>query len=242
MVSIQFIVLQMPVAYSNTLLPKGCMVVAICDICSQSDSTILWRVDGYDVLYCPRCDLIYTNVDERDIECMYEESYYKSVYPDYEVDRNIHAVDSNTILDTVEKYSKPGTLFEIGSAFGFFLECAAKKDWRAVGYETSRYASSIARDRYGLDVKKEDFLNADVEGAVDVVCLLDTIEHLINPSLYRKDIPGSRPAWGIDPYHGGYVEFDGQTVRKEMAHGQAAASHILLLPEIDNEFTACIWF
>lgn len=159
-----------------------------CDICSESKFEILWHINGYDIIRCPNCNLIYANVSESDIVHIYEMDYYKSVYPDYESDRNIHEINNVKLLQKIEQYFLPGTLIEIGSAFGFFLGVAGKRKWKASGYEMSEYASRIARSEYHQDVKNTDFLAYDSRYKVDVVCMFDTIEHLLRPSRYIEKI------------------------------------------------------
>jgi 2-polyprenyl-3-methyl-5-hydroxy-6-metoxy-1,4-benzoquinol methylase len=129
------------------------------------------------------CSLVYAKVTESDIAGIYETDYYKSVYPDYESDKNIHELNNRKLLQKIEEYFPPGAIIEIGSAFGFFLDTAKKRGWKTLGYETSEYASSIAREKYHQNVRNESFLTANIQESVDVVCMFDTIEHLIKPSL-----------------------------------------------------------
>jgi len=79
-------------------------------------------------------------------------------------------------------------MIEIGSAFGFFLDLARRRGWKAYGYETSEYASMIARTKYHQDVKTVDFLTDDTKTKANVICMFDTIEHLLKPSLYIEKI------------------------------------------------------
>ena len=161
-----------------------------CNNCLESSNEVLWHVNGYDIMRCPRCHLVYANVSENDISNAYEMDYYKSVYPDYESDRNIHLINDNRLLTKIEEHFKPGNMLEIGSAFGFFLESARKRGWEAFGYEISEYATHVARKKYCQDVRNENFLTVDIETRVDVICMLDTIEHLFSPSLYLEKISG----------------------------------------------------
>lgn len=155
-----------------------------CDICSERAVDIIWRVDCYNIVRCPRCGLVYADVDEENIMNAYEFDYYKLVYPDYESDKNIHERNSIKLLDEIEKTHGPGSLIEIGSAFGFFLSIAKRRGWKTYGYELSQYASSIARHKYGQNVSTENFLTAAIDRKVEVVCMFDTIEHLLRPSQY----------------------------------------------------------
>lgn len=159
-----------------------------CDVCSERAPERLWHVRGYDIVRCPQCGLVYADVTTEDIRNAYELDYYKQVYPDYETDRNIHERNSSKLLEEIEKTHAPGSLIEIGSAFGFFLHTAQQRGWKTCGYELSQYASSIAREKYSQNVRTEDFLTACVDTPVDVVCMFDTIEHLLRPSQYIEKV------------------------------------------------------
>ena len=174
------------------------MAMNSCDICSKSKSVVLWRVKAYDILRCANCGLIYANVVESDIIQAYEKDYYKTIYQDYESDKNIHDKNNTRLLENNEKYFSSGRMIEIGSAFGFFLEAAKNRNWKATGYEISAYASMIARDTYHQDIKTADFLKDVIPEKVDLIAMLDTIEHLLAPSRYIEKISQSlKPGGGL---------------------------------------------
>jgi len=91
-----------------------------------------------------------------------------------------------------------GKLLEIGCAAGFLLRAARDRGFDALGVEMSEWASGVARDQYGLDVrtgKLEDIGLAD--DTFDVVVLADVIEHLTDPRRTLREIgrvlkPGGR--------------------------------------------------
>ncbi len=155
-----------------------------CDTCSAQTYKELWEVKGYRIVKCTECGLVYAQVRPDEISDLYEMDYYKTVYPDYESDRNIHERNNIRVLEKIEAHFRPGRMIEVGSAFGFFLDAATKRGWKASGYEMSVYASGIARQKYHCDVRGEDFLTAEIQDSVDVVCMFDTIEHLLAPSSF----------------------------------------------------------
>ena len=159
-----------------------------CDICSCTDHEIKWHVNGYAILCCKQCGLISANVSAAQIANAYEADYYRLIYPDYESDRNIHDLNNAKLLDQIEKTHASGSLIEIGSAFGFFLDAATRRGWDTLGFESSRYASSVAREKYHQKITTEDFLTAKIGVPADVVCMFDTIEHLLRPSQYIEKI------------------------------------------------------
>jgi SAM-dependent methyltransferase len=169
-----------------------------CDTCDL-EGIFLCKLKDYNFYKCNKCSLIYADVNKIDLDNAYEAEYYRMVYPDYESDRNIHHLNSNMILSEVDKYFKVGRLLEIGSAFGFFLASAANRGWDTTGYEISKYASQIANNKYRNNVLNRDFLTDNTnENYYDVCCLLDTIEHLLNPSFFINKISKAlKPGGGL---------------------------------------------
>ncbi|MBI5100331.1 MAG: class I SAM-dependent methyltransferase [Nitrospirae bacterium] len=152
-----------------------------CNTCETEGGVLLWSVGGYRVYRCPVCDLIYADCSGADLTGLYEEDYYKKVYPDYETDREVHNRNHEAMLERIEHMTTRGRLLEIGSAFGFFIESARRRGWEATGYELSEYASSVARVKYGANVIHADFLDAKIAERYDCVCIFDTIEHVADP-------------------------------------------------------------
>jgi len=160
----------------------------ICDNCGKNNFVLIWNVNKISIQKCTNCGLVSANVNYKDLENLYEKDYYTNVYPDYESDRDTHNKTNSILLNEIEKFFSPGSMIEIGSAFGFFIESALKKGWKVTGFETSQYASSLARNRDHLNILNEDFLSANIDSKVDLICMFDTIEHLYKPSLYIEKI------------------------------------------------------
>ena len=86
-------------------------------------------------------------------------------------------------LARLERHTEKGALLDLGCWVGFLLAEARDRGWpEAVGVEPSRFASSYARERLGLDVRTQDLFDAGLpEGHFDAVALGDVIEHLPRP-------------------------------------------------------------
>jgi SAM-dependent methyltransferase len=159
-----------------------------CIICEYAPIKDLYRVPGvtnpgrlFQLRRCESCGHVSADVTANDLVGVYEADYYRTAYPDYERDALVHQRNFDDVLGRIERLTAPGRLIEIGSAFGFFLMVARARGWAAHGYDTSVYASDIARKKYGVDVRTEDFLHADIRENFDLAIMLDTVEHLIDP-------------------------------------------------------------
>lgn len=143
------------------------------------------------IVRCPNCGLVYADIHVTNDELaeIYNKNYFLGgEYTNYIKDRP--AIQRNFLerIKVLEKFSSGGNLFEIGSAYGFFLELAQKK-WKVRGIDISQEACAYAKNKMKLDVICGDFLSVNIEkGVYDVFCMWDTIEHLKSPHLYLKKI------------------------------------------------------
>jgi 2-polyprenyl-3-methyl-5-hydroxy-6-metoxy-1,4-benzoquinol methylase len=122
-------------------------------------------------------------------------SYSDAADPYYLEQEEERIVNAHRLLELVPK---GGRLLEIGCATGFLLRAARDRGFEAIGVEMSEWASGIARDEFGLDVRTGKLEDAGLEsGSFDVVVLADVIEHLTDPSRTVREIhrvlePGGR--------------------------------------------------
>jgi 2-polyprenyl-3-methyl-5-hydroxy-6-metoxy-1,4-benzoquinol methylase len=91
-----------------------------------------------------------------------------------------------------------GRLLEIGCACGFLLVAARERGFTVQGVEMSAWASTYARETYGLDVKTGCLETLNLPAAsVDAVVMADVVEHLTDPRttvqhIHRVLRPGGR--------------------------------------------------
>jgi 2-polyprenyl-3-methyl-5-hydroxy-6-metoxy-1,4-benzoquinol methylase len=154
-----------------------------CIICGTNASrSILYP----GILKCPSCGLVFADaqIDAGTLKKLYQQSYFfGDEYQNYVEDKLFLQKNLAARMRTLRKFSPGGTLFEIGCAYGFFLELA-QTTWTAEGCDISSQACSYARD-HGMNAISGEFMALDVrENHYDVVALWDTIEHLARPDLY----------------------------------------------------------
>lgn len=138
------------------------------------------------ILQCPSCELVFADahLSGTELEQLYQREYFfGDEYLNYKEDKPYLQKNFQARLKTLRRFSSGGNLFEIGCAYGYFLELAAKT-WQAEGCDISAGACQDARSR-GLNATAGDFLSLPLKQAqYDVVALWDTIEHLARPDLY----------------------------------------------------------
>jgi SAM-dependent methyltransferase len=142
------------------------------------------------LLVCADCGFVTADasLSHAELERLYDESYFRGdEYRDYVSERDLFARQFQLRLKTLLRYvpeTRRNRLFEIGAAYGFFLDLARGYFREVSGIDISREAAAYASNVVGVPVQAGDLLACRVDGKLDVVCMWDTIEHLANPHLY----------------------------------------------------------
>jgi SAM-dependent methyltransferase len=130
------------------------------------------------------------DLSPEELEGLYGGDYFHGAeYHDYVGERALHERHFRTRLKRLLRYvPHPQTkrLFEIGCAYGFFLDVARGCFANVAGIDISRDAAAHAAGTLGLTVFAGDYLECDITDPADVICLWDTIEHLAQPHLYLE--------------------------------------------------------
>ena len=157
-------------------------------MCGQAAPRLLYEVDGFPIVRCRNCGLVYVGAPPRPQELLelYGEAYYEDEqargYGGYGAAETRKRHHSRGLLDQLESFRPPGDLLEVGCAYGYFLDEARRRGWRVRGVEPAAHARQIARERLGLDVFSEPFTTLPVRPeSLDALVLWDVIEHLPDP-------------------------------------------------------------
>ena len=129
-----------------------------CNSCKSPDNEKLFEKDGYSIVKCSCCSLIYVgeNITDAELKELYGEKYYKSdddrLFSDYMAEEPARLASAKSRIAKLRKFSpSAGKLLDVGCAAGFFLE-ASKKYYDVYGVEFSEYSSAFARNKFGLNV------------------------------------------------------------------------------------------
>lgn len=181
-----------PIAQTTDASP----LAPICILCGTDAS----RHSLYPgILKCPTCGFVFADAHLSDDELrkLYQQKYFfGNEYLNYLEDKPYLQKNFRARIQTLRKFSPPGRLFEIGSAYGFFLELS-RQYWDSEGCDISEPACAYARQS-GMKARWGDFLALDVKrNFFDVVALWDTIEHLARPDLYIEKAAKMLKSGGI---------------------------------------------
>jgi 2-polyprenyl-3-methyl-5-hydroxy-6-metoxy-1,4-benzoquinol methylase len=155
-----------------------------CPLCGEARRAHLFAKDGYPIVRCSRCGLVFVDaeISTAELESRYGEQYYTGgVFHDYIGERAERIASARVHCDLLAQLEPRGRLLDVGCAAGFFLEAAATR-WEVTGVEFSPYAADFARRTLGHRVLTGDIAGVDLDGApFDVVTLWNTIEHMSDP-------------------------------------------------------------
>lgn len=159
-----------------------------CPACgAETNHLRLWSKNGCQILKCGDCGLGSAVAHGFDPSSYYTEAYFDGTltdgYADYVGSEPVIRNEFRRIVSNLRRRIPAGKLFEIGAAYGFFLR-EAKPYYEVHGIEIAEKAAAFAR-LGGLDVQsgpvtKDAF---EIIGPVDVIVMLDVIEHLEKPDL-----------------------------------------------------------
>jgi SAM-dependent methyltransferase len=220
---------------------------------SRAGDAIAWNghrgspvahANGMDVIDCAACGFRHAVPlpDPAELAREYAEAYYRDAKPTYlthaREDQDWARLAQDDRLDAMERaLGSKGTLIEIGTGPGFFLETAVARGWTAIGVEPSVQAAGFAQSR-GLCVHNRTFADAVSHGLprADAIAATNVLEHIPDPiatlemarDLLRpggvlcltvpndfsplqcaaRDAKGHAPWWVAPPHHLNYFDFD----------------------------------
>jgi SAM-dependent methyltransferase len=162
-------------------------VLRYCLACaSETHQLALWTINGCQILRCGECGLGSATVSSFDPSSYYTKAYFDGSHPDGYADyiecEPVIREEFRGLVNSLRHAKPKGKLFEIGSAYGFFL-MEAEPYYDVHGVEIAEEAAGFARSR-GLDVQSSAVSRQafDQVGRLDVVVMLDVIEHLEDPA------------------------------------------------------------
>jgi len=171
---------------------------AVCALCGSDSPILLKRSAGWPVSKCPVCGLIY--LSERPTEASLASIYSNEYYDRAEVGyggyvknfgkyRGIFEGLFRARMKSLERFRGTGRLLELGCAHGFLLDHLRRHGYSVSGVEVSPVASGYARDVLELDVHTGSLESAGLPGGrLDIVLMLDVLEHLHRPGQVLREI------------------------------------------------------
>jgi 2-polyprenyl-3-methyl-5-hydroxy-6-metoxy-1,4-benzoquinol methylase len=149
-----------------------------CAICGHTETVYLCSKNGYMLLRCRACELVFVANPPADdeLELIYanDRGYHT------ELPRHVSAARGH--LRDLQNYKRAAQLLEIGCAAGTFLKVARDAGWTVRGIELSDDTAEIARRNFGIDVTTGTLAEGIfAPRSFDAVVLWNVVEHLADP-------------------------------------------------------------
>ncbi len=163
-----------------------------CVVCGNKDN---FNLKFDNLSECIKCNHIFysKNMSFDEITKIYSDDYFfGDEYINYLDERKQIEKNTKLRINTISKYVKNlknKNLYEIGCAYGFFLN-ASKNIFKSLnGIDVNTNAINFAFNKLKLKLDKGDFLNKNIQdNYYDIFCMFDVIEHLSRPDLFIEKI------------------------------------------------------
>lgn len=152
---------------------------------------------------CSRCGFVSADLVLTDeaLSKLYQRSYFHGdEYLDYVAEKESLRLNFKARLRTLQRLVPDlaqRDLFEIGCAYGFFLDEARPFVKSAAGIDVAREAIDYGRRRFGLDVRQGDYLGCALDRKYGAIVLWDTVEHLRRPDLFIEKVHADLQPGGV---------------------------------------------
>ncbi len=161
-----------------------------CPLCRACDAIPVIAKNGYTIVRCCVCTLLYVAPTPSDAEMAAH--YQQSSYFEGDIDQGYrnYAEMEKALLPHFQRRLRylevrlggPGSLLDFGCASGYFLELAQQGGWQVTGIELSSQMAQVASERITAGGGRVfTSLAALGEAEFDVITLWEVIEHLPRP-------------------------------------------------------------
>jgi SAM-dependent methyltransferase len=195
-----------------------------CPVCSSRSINPLLTIKDYSVSkeefvvwQCADCSLRFTQdvPDENSIGPYYKSPDYIShtntdkgfINKTYQKVRN-YTLQQKATLITAKTQVTSGSILDIGSGTGAFLDVMKNRGWQVKGIEPDEDARKLAKQLYDLNLDDPSVLNNIRESSFDAVTLWHVLEHVHQLHDYIKHLkrilkPGGKLFIGVPNYQSG---------------------------------------
>ncbi|MCR4333505.1 MAG: class I SAM-dependent methyltransferase [Patescibacteria group bacterium] len=162
------------------------MLVSPCPSCGKTENKEWGSKNGYTLLRCTSCGLIFVFPLPSEAPAIYDKTYFASGdgygYVDYDRDKEPMRRAFELYLEHIEEVlGRKGNLLDVGAATGYFMNIAKGHGWKVEGVEISDYAASLGRAK-GLSIHTGTLENTFLtEESFDAITFFDILEHVRDP-------------------------------------------------------------
>lgn len=143
---------------------------------------------GHQILECAQCSHRFCSIldakQKSHVENHYGDDYFHgggAGYANYLDEGRLVRNHGRRYAKILARNMEPGTILDIGSAAGFFLQGILDNDWTGKGIEPNGKMAAFAREELGLHVETGTFERYQTEERFDLVTMVQVIAHFLDP-------------------------------------------------------------
>ena len=165
-----------------TAVDGGGLEHVACAVCARTDAEGLFEKDGFPIVRCRGCGLVYVNprLTPAALAALYEGQEISPAAYYMRTERQ-DELSFGRRLELIERFRPPGTLLDLGCGPGTFSAVARSRGWRPVGLDINPQSVARCIER-GVEAICDVFPSpALADRRFDVVVMNDFIEHMPDP-------------------------------------------------------------
>lgn len=172
-----FIAKQIELADTEVARP----VSRACPVCANHGLE-LPRYRNIGLAQCENCGLVFHSRTPGDARDAYVNGEYVARHVDYVEEERAAKHIAEQRADWLLQFTSPGTLLELGSGRGFFLDAVGRRGFEPIGVEPSPDLAGRAVRDFGAEVKQGFLDEVNLAGRrFDSVCMFHVFEHVEEP-------------------------------------------------------------
>jgi 2-polyprenyl-3-methyl-5-hydroxy-6-metoxy-1,4-benzoquinol methylase len=160
-----------------------------CPLCKSNKSDHVLKKDGFDIVKCQECELIYISeiLEEKFYEDTYSSEKYAAVVAELGFESH-HYRKERFGMERVSKLAEYWSAVEnpsfldVGCSTGFVVDAATDLGWDARGIDLNAHAVEYGVKNHNLQLSSENFFG--IEDCFDFIGMYDVLEHVANPAAF----------------------------------------------------------